>query len=314
MEPRAKTTSSPALVAVASAAFVPRGARYRPDFHLRRPVVALAGGERSLVVRMEWKRPRVHVEVLANGGATSEEIERAIEAARGLSAADDDPTDFLKMAKSHPLLAELANDSDPRLRSTPTIFESLASAILEQLVTGFEARLSAWRLWRIAGAQVPGTDLVAAPTAQAVAKVPGWRFHEIGVGSKRAATLVQVARRGSSIERLRDGGPESFVERIQSLPGIGPWTANYAARNALAWSDAVPLGDFHAPFVISEAFGVRGLRRDDPAAADRAMLEVLEPFRPHRARVALLLESYAVQTRNRPLPRVDPHRRYPWRY
>jgi hypothetical protein len=44
------------------------------------------------------------------------------------------------------------------------------------------------------------------------------------------------------------------------------------------------------------------------------MLEVLEPFRPHRARVAVLLERPVPGQRRARLPRVDPHRREPWRY
>jgi len=51
------------------------------------------------------------------------------------------------------------------------------------------------------------------------------------------------------------------------------------------------------------------------------MLEALAPFRPHRARVVRLIEQAQIagglpgqeRTRYR-LPRIDPHRREPWRY
>jgi hypothetical protein len=66
--------------------------------------------------------------------------------------------------------------------------------------------------------------------------------------------------------------------------------------------------------VISEVLtGVQG--------DDGAMLEALEPFRPHRARaVALVMQALIVdavpgfvRTKYRQ-PRVDPHRREPWKY
>lgn len=285
-----------------------------PRQHLRRSVVALRGGERSLVLSFTWKRPRVHVEVLASGDCTQDDLARAFLASRRLTAVDDDPTEFLEVAKRHAVLRDLLDDVDPRLRMTETIFEAMAVAILEQLVTGFEARKAMWRLWYHAGEKVPGAELLAVPTAAAVARVPPWKLHELGVGGRRAITLLNAAKRASSIEKLRDLPPETFMEKLQSLPGIGKWTASYVARLGLGYADAVPVGDFWAPYQIAEAFGVKGLHRGDPQAADDAMLRVLEPFRPHRARIAFLLERFAMENRTSPLPRVDAHRRFPWRY
>jgi 3-methyladenine DNA glycosylase/8-oxoguanine DNA glycosylase len=103
------------------------------------------------------------------------------------------------------------------------------------------------------------------------------------------------------------------VEKLQSLHGVGPWTANLVARSALGYSDAVPIGDCHAPYVVTGA--LTGIEGDDDA-----MLAALEPFRPHRARVVVLLDRAQFARRGvssvprRRLPRVDPHRREPWKY
>jgi 3-methyladenine DNA glycosylase/8-oxoguanine DNA glycosylase len=303
------------LHAVATASLTPRGVGYDPRLRLRRRIVALRGGENAIVVALGWVRGVVRVDVLACGSCSSDDAEHAIDTARALVAVDDDPTEFLTMVRSHPVLGPLSREADPRLGSTPTVFESFAVAVIEQLVTGFEARASIRRLWSIAGERIPGGALVATPTAAAVRRVPMWKLHAIGVGTRRAATLREGAIRGDAIERLRGLPGDVVVTKLQSLPGVGPWTANAVARAGLGWSDAVPVGDFHAPFAISAALGgPHGLSLDDRPAADAAMLQVLEPFRPHRARVALLLERHATRTRKRPLPRVDPHRREPWRY
>jgi len=309
LDPAARSALRP----IASAVLVPAGTGYAPRIHLRRPLLALRGDPDALVVVLAWVAGAVRIKVLATGDCSSEDVERAIAIARRHAAVDDDPGDLLRLIAGHPVLGHLT-EGDPRISATPTVFESLTRAILEQLVTGQEAHDAARRLWRIAGRPVAGTRLVAAPTPEAIHDVPMWRLHEIGVGSRRAQTLHLAAARGAAIERLASHPPEAFVEKIQSLPGIGPWTANAVARDALGWADAVPVGDFHAPFTIAEAFGRAGLHRGDMPAANEAMLEVLAPFRPHRARVALLLERHAMQNRTWRLPKVDPHRREPWRY
>ncbi|MBX3264170.1 MAG: hypothetical protein KF782_31150 [Labilithrix sp.] len=305
------------LRVVATASFTPRGPGYDPRARLRRRFVALRGGADAIVLGFAWRDRAVTVRVLALGECASEETDRALVTARRLAAVDDDPTEFMAMVRRHAVLGPLARRIDPRIASTPTVFESFMVAVVEQLVTVVEATASIRRLRSIAGERVPGAELRAAPTGRAVARVPMWQLHAIGVGSKRAVTLHEGALRADALERLRAEAPDVAVAKLQSLRGVGPWTANAVARSGLGWTDAVPVGDFHAPYTVTAALGGRDdLTRDDPKGADAAMLEVLEPFRPHRARVALLFERPPAATAGRRwrFPRVDPHRRAPWRY
>lgn len=273
---------------------------------------ALRGGPNGVAAAFSARGGELRVDIVAAGETTSDDIEWAIDAARGLAGVDDDPTDFLSMVRGHPVLRDLARAADPRLCRAPTVFEVYASAVIEQLVTGLESRRSIARLWRIAGEPLPGTQLHAAPTPAAVRRVPMWRMHEIGVGSRRAATLREGAMRGPAIERLRHLPAEVAMEKIQSLRGVGPWTANYIARDAFAYADAVPIDDYHAPSLVS------GMLTGEEGGNEE-MLEALEPFRPHRARVVMLLERSFVRgtlrggPRWRP-PKVDAHRRMPWKY
>jgi 3-methyladenine DNA glycosylase/8-oxoguanine DNA glycosylase len=303
------------LRSVATASFAPRGPGYDARVRLRRPVIALRGGADAIVIALSWVQGCVRVNVVAQGACSSEDTERAIVAARRLSAVDDDPSEFVSMVRTHALLGPLSRKLDCRIASTPTLFESFTIAVIEQLVTGIEARMSIRRLWRIAGEAVPNTSTFAAPSARAVKRVPLWQLHAIGVGARRAVTLHEGAGRADALERLREEEPERALAKLETLRGVGPWTANAVARTGLGWADAVPVGDFHAPFTISAALGAGEFSRDEPKAADAAMLAALEPFRPHRARAALLLERYRPpNARPWRLPRIDPHRREPWRY
>ena len=72
---------------------------------------------------------------------------------------------------------------------------------------------------------------------------------------------------------------------MTALPGLGPWTAAEVAVRALGDADAVSVGDYHLPNLVGSVLA--GERGGD----DARMLELLEPYRPHRARVIRLIES-----------------------
>jgi len=300
------------LRVVATCEVAPLGPLYDAR-HLRRfPVRALRGGACGLVAAFAVRDGKVIIRVLARGDCSDEDIAWALSAARGIAALDDDPTEFFAMARRHPVLAPLLRRYDCRVPRRVTVFESFARAVIEQLVTTYEARASIRRLFGHAGALVADTRFRAPPTADEVLGVAPWKLRAFGIGVRRVRTLRAGARRGAALERLRLVDPAVAVERIQSLPGVGPWTANHVARAGLGWADAVPVGDLHAHYVVTEA--LTGEQGDDAR-----MLEVLEPFRPHRARVcALVSDAHFVNAlrgvRPRPLPRIDAHRREPWKY
>jgi len=79
--------------------------------------------------------------------------------------------------------------------------------------------------------------------------------------------------------------PAEATERLVAYPGIGPWTAAEVTLRALGDPDAVSLGDFHLPNLVAWALA------GEPRADDARMLELLEPWRGHRARVIRLLEA-----------------------
>ena len=300
---------------VASAAFKPRGGRYDVRPIRKRPLRALRGGATGLAASFAIRAGAVEISILAAGPECSaDDAAWGMHVARGMAALDDDPSEFLAIADRHPLVAQLVTQFDCRLPRSTTVFEAFARAVIEQLVTTFEARASTRRLFGHTGELLLGTTLRAPPTARAVLGVPPWKLHAMGIGSRRSRTLREGARRGAALERLRDVEPAAAAAALESLPGVGPWTANLVAKSALGWTDAVPVADCHAGYFISEV--LTGVQGDDDA-----MLEALAPFRPLRARVvALIMQAHMAdrlpgfeRLRHR-LPRIDPHRREPWKY
>ena len=76
---------------------------------------------------------------------------------------------------------------------------------------------------------------------------------------------------------------EGAYRRLQAFPGVGAWTAAKVALVALGDPDAVPVGDYHLPHAVG--YALDGTVR----STDERMLELLDPYRGHRARVIRLL-------------------------
>jgi 3-methyladenine DNA glycosylase/8-oxoguanine DNA glycosylase len=67
------------------------------------------------------------------------------------------------------------------------------------------------------------------------------------------------------------------------VSGIGVWTSAEVRQRVLGDADAVSVGDFHLAKMVG--WRLLGHEIDDPA-----MLELLEPLKPHRYRAVRLLE------------------------
>jgi 3-methyladenine DNA glycosylase/8-oxoguanine DNA glycosylase len=102
----------------------------------------------------------------------------------------------------------------------------------------------------------------------------------MNVERKRTEIIQRAASRAKRLEEAVTLGRS----RLEALPGIGAWTSAKVAQVVWADADAVAVGDFHLPKIV--VYSLTGKRGGD----DDAMLELLEPFRPHRGRAARLLK------------------------
>ena len=70
---------------------------------------------------------------------------------------------------------------------------------------------------------------------------------------------------------LNDGAdPDREIQTLQTLPGIGPWTAHYIAMRALRWPDAWPAGDIAMHHALGLAApGTPGARKEAEQLSQR---------------------------------------------
>jgi endonuclease III len=202
-------------------------------------------------------------------------------AAPGLAGALDHPEAF--MGPKHPVVAEAWRDHRNVLLTRADPFPVLIAAILEQKVTGIEAR-RAWRevVRRTADAAPGDAGLLLPPDPERLATIPGWELTRLGVTGRRAATLREAARHPRKISALADAG------WLTKIPGIGPWTVAEVGRIALGNPDAISVGDYHLPHIVCWALA------GEPRGTDERMLELLDPYRGQRGRVEVLLEAAGI--------------------
>jgi 3-methyladenine DNA glycosylase/8-oxoguanine DNA glycosylase len=208
--------------------------------------------------------------------------EWAIAQAPILLGARDDDSGF---TPRHPLLRDLHRHLDGlRICRTENVFEALVAAVLRQKVTSVEAGRAWVRMMRALGEAAPGPlGLTVPPDPARVARTPSWAFHRFGVERRRAETLHRVALVAHRLEEAVGMDPSSAGERLRLIPGIGEWTAAEVLMEALGDADAVPVGDYHLPNLVSWALA------GEPRGDDRRMLDLLAPYAGHRGRVLRLL-------------------------
>lgn len=115
-----------------------------------------------------------------------------------------------------------------------------------------------------------------APSAECVANAETSALVRLGISRARAESIRILAR------TIADGGlilepgsdPETVINRLKEIPGIGAWTAQYIAMRALRWPDAFPDGDL-------------GLLKGLGETSSRQLHDMAQAWRPWRAYAAM---------------------------
>jgi 3-methyladenine DNA glycosylase/8-oxoguanine DNA glycosylase len=204
-----------------------------------------------------------------------------VDHAPGLLGCDDDVEGFDPRS---PAVRELwRRHGGVRLTRTRTLWHDLAFFVVQQRIQTVEAAAQWRRLVEALGSALPGTDLLVPPSPRVVAALGYHELHRFGIERRRADALRRgaqaVLRWGS---RFDADDPTAALAALETVTGVGPWTRSCLAATTWGDADAVIVGDAGIPGAMS--WLLAGERDGD----DARMLELLEPFRPHRQRVIQL--------------------------
>jgi 3-methyladenine DNA glycosylase/8-oxoguanine DNA glycosylase len=271
-------------------------------FLARDPTTRLAPGrfERATVtpdgvgtIAVTWGAERTHAHVETHGDGAAWLLERAPR----LLGCEDDVGGF---APTSPPLRDLwRRHRGDRVARTGTLWHDLAWFVVQQRVTRVDAADHWRRLVCDLGTQAPGVaSLTAPPDPATVARLGYPHFHRHGIERRRADGLRHAARAALRLAALVDDDVGAALPALRSVRGIGPWTASCVAIQTWGDPDGVIVGDHGIPSLVA------WLLAREPRADDRRMLELLEPYRPHRYRVVRLAFASGVK-----VPRRHPRAR-----
>ncbi len=184
----------------------------------------------------------------------------------------------------------------PGLRAPGTWdgFELAVRAILGQQVSVAAARKLAGKIVACTSPRlspdITGDERLTAvfPDAKRLAAAD---LSQIGMPGARRKALKALADAAAVDPHLLDpvGTYEEAVAKLMSLPGFGPWTAQYWALRALRDSDAFPAAD--VALLRCPAVSLNGKRPTPKVLLDRA-----ESWRPWRAYAAQHLWAHDAET------------------
>lgn len=245
--------------------------------------VTIAGATGLLSVRRD---PRRNVLIVRMEGDASRYLESMTPRLIRLFDLHTHPGAVREGLAQDPWLASLL-DAAPGLRvpGAWSGFELVVRTIVGQQVSVKAATTIVGRLVERAGTQsgTPSHPLTPwhFPTPRALAEV---NLDKIGMPTKRVATLQNFARVVADGELDIDTDEpdvETLRKQLLDLPGIGPWTVEYAAMRAWRDADAWPATDL----VLMQAM----TRRLPELARKSDQLKHAQSWRPWRAYVAMHL-------------------------
>ncbi|HUX49350.1 MAG TPA: DNA-3-methyladenine glycosylase [Spirochaetia bacterium] len=210
------------------------------------------------------------------------ETDKILSRVRSMFDLDVDPNAVHALLTQDELIAPFVH-ARPGLR-IPGIwdrFEFLIRAVLGQQVSVRSATTTAARLVQLAGSRVSESadrESHLFPEPEQIASMDLLQLAVPGSRRRTIAVLAESIASGSLDLDDRDGR----VQGLLSLPGIGPWTVEYALMRAFNEADAFPSGDL----VLKKA-----LRSDSdaPLPTSRQVEERAEAWRPWRAYATMYL-------------------------
>lgn len=196
----------------------------------------------------------------------------------------------------HSVLREVVRrNHGVRLPATGLVLDALVPAVLEQRVTGQDAR-RAWRtlLYRF-GERAPGpvSTMRVPPPPRTLLEITSWDWHRMGVDAQRQRAVRAAASVAARLEECvdlprGDAEHDAGLARLRLIPGIGVWTAAETLQRAVGHPDAVSVGDYHIKDVVVHFLTGRARGTDDE------MLELLQPWHGQRQRVVRMIELSGV--------------------
>jgi AraC family transcriptional regulator, regulatory protein of adaptative response / DNA-3-methyladenine glycosylase II len=205
------------------------------------------------------------------------DAQAAVQRCRRMLDLDADPVTVESHFENDPILAPLVRKR-PGLRSPghPDGVELLTRAVLGQQVSVKGARTLAARMVAAIGEPLAVAVEGVTHTFPSAAAIAGCTTTDFAMPTARARALINACEELASGRLVIDAGSDRdhIGGQLESLPGIGPWTASYVALRALGDPDVF----------LPTDLGVRNaLRAIGVDPHPKAAARLAESWRPWRS-------------------------------
>lgn len=204
------------------------------------------------------------LEVTLSGPSVAADDQKSAEAlVRRIFSTEADSSSLLNDVGDDPVFAGLA-DRYHGLRPVliPDLFETIVWAIIGQQINVRFAAKCKRALVEFCGDRlaVEGHEYLVFPSPERLLAVPESAFAAIQFSRQKTRYVVNVAQEICAGRLVLDDfwamPPAAAQARLESLLGIGRWTAEYVLLRGLGHPDVIPAGDGGLRRAIGQAYGL----------------------------------------------------------
>ena len=181
--------------------------------------------------------------------------------------------EFYEDMKSDPVMSKLTLKlRGLKSRATVTVFEALASSIIEQQISLIASQSIERQMIKDHGdeLQFDGEVYYAFPSPESLSKLTKEQLRESGLSLRKAEYIIDIARLITSgnldLESCREiNDVNEIIEKLSQLRGVGEWTAHLTALRSMHRHRAFPADDLGLRRSISHFYC-----KDEKISADDA--------------------------------------------
>jgi DNA-3-methyladenine glycosylase II len=180
----------------------------------------------------------------------------------------------------------------------PDIFETITWAIIgQQINVIFAAKCKRAFVERFGTPfEMDGETWMLFPTPERVVEIAESELAEIQFSRQKSRYILNLAREivdgRLDLDALLTMPPDAALERLELLPGIGRWTAEYVLMRGIGHPDVIPAGDGGLRRIVGQRYGMGRL------ATEAEVRTIAEPWAGWRSYFAFYL-WFALQEEER---------------
>ena len=205
------------------------------------------------------EQPLLTVELLSSKPITPANKQEALQAIKRIFSLDFDLGIFYKDVANDQVMKRITPQLyGYKFTTTPTVFESLIDAIVEQQISIKVARTIEERLAKKFGdkLEIKNDTFFAFPTPRKLTEASISNIQGVGL-SKRKAEYINNAAKMIVDDKLdlelmkKETDADQIIAELDALKGVGVWTAELTMLRGIPRWDVLPADDFGIRRVIS---------------------------------------------------------------